>query len=455
MILNDKNPPMKQRMRNLFFLFAILILTIALPAQAPRYDLLIKGGHVIDPANNIDSVMDVAVEKGKIAAVAKDIAADQAGKVVNATGLYVTPGLIDIHVHIGHGGAPLNWFTPEARAHTMPYGIPADLALQSGVTSVVDAGSSGAETFLLEKEEVIDRAKVRVLAFLNIVANGMNGGLEQSLDEMDPKLCAETIKKYPDIIVGVKTAHYWTEKPWDPEHVPWGSVDQAEECGQAANVPVMVDFWPRPARTYADLILKKMRPGDIHTHVFAQQFPIIVDGKVNPIMQQARARGVIFDVGHGAGSFWFRNAAPAVKQGFLPDSFSTDLHSGNYTILSMNNVMSKFLSMGVPLEDVIRRSTVNPAKEIKRPELGTLSVGRDADIAVLELQRGEFSYIDCGLARMDGKLKLTARMTVRAGRIVYDPTGLSMVEWEHARPQYFHTPVEGNSTPAMADDFPR
>lgn len=455
MILNDKNPPMKQRMRNLFFLFAILILTIALPAQAPRYDLLIKGGHVIDPANNIDSVMDVAVEKGKIAAVAKDIAADQAGKVVNATGLYVAPGLIDIHVHIGHGGAPLNWFTPEARAHTMPYGIPADLALQSGVTTVVDAGSSGAETFLLEKEEVIDRAKVRVLAFLNIVANGMNGGLEQSLDEMDPKLCAETIKKYPDIIVGVKTAHYWTEKPWDPEHVPWGSVDQAEECGQAANVPVMVDFWPRPARTYADLILKKMRPGDIHTHVFAQQFPIIVDGKVNPIMQQARARGVIFDVGHGAGSFWFRNAAPAVKQGFLPDSFSTDLHSGNYTILSMNNVMSKFLSMGVPLEDVIRRSTVNPAKEIKRPELGTLSVGRDADIAVLELQRGEFSYIDCGLARMDGKLKLTARMTVRAGRIVYDPTGLSMVEWEHARPQYFHTPVEGNSTPAMADDFPR
>lgn len=455
MILNDKNPPMKQRMRNLFFLFAILILTIALPAQAPRYDLLIKGGHVIDPANNIDSVMDVAVEKGKIAAVAKDIAADQAGKVVNATGLYVAPGLIDIHVHIGHGGAPLNWFTPEARAHTMPYGIPADLALQSGVTSVVDAGSSGAETFLLEKEEVIDRAKVRVLAFLNIVANGMNGGLEQSLDEMDPKLCAETIKKYPDIIVGVKTAHYWTEKPWDPEHVPWGSVDQAEECGQAANVPVMVDFWPRPARTYADLILKKMRPGDIHTHVFAQQFPIIVDGKVNPIMQQARARGVIFDVGHGAGSFWFRNAAPAVKQGFIPDSFSTDLHSGNYTILSMNNVMSKFLSMGVPLEDVIRRSTVNPAKEIKRPELGTLSVGRDADIAVLELQRGEFSYIDCGLARMDGKLKLTARMTVRAGRIVYDPTGLSMVEWEHARPQYFHTPVEGNSTPAMADDFPR
>jgi dihydroorotase len=456
MILNDKNPSMKKRMRNLLLPLAVLIFTVLSRAQTPRYDLLIKGGHVIDPANDIDAPMDVAVSKGKIAAVAKDIPAEQAGKVVNASGLLVTPGLIDIHVHIGHGGAPLDWFTPEGRAHTMPYGIPADLALQSGVTTVVDAGSSGAETFLLEKEEVIDRAKVRVLAFLNIVANGMNGGLEQSLDEMDPKLCAETIKKYSQFIVGVKTAHYWTEKPWDPEHVPWGSVDQAEECGQAANVPVMVDFWPRPARTYADLILRKMRPGDIHTHVFAQQFPILLaDGKLNPIMEQARARGVIFDVGHGAGSFWFRNAVPAVKQGFLPDSFSTDLHSGNYTILSMNNVMSKFLSMGVSLEDVIRRSTVNPAREIKRPELGTLSVGSDADVAVLEQQHGDFSYIDCGVARMNGNVKLTARMTVRAGKIVFDPSGLSMVEWEKARPQYFHTPVEGNSTPAMADDFPR
>ncbi len=415
-------------------------------AQAPRYDLLLKGGHVIDPANHLDAVMDVAVLKDKIAAVEKDIPASQAGKVVNASGLYVTPGLIDIHFHIGHGGAPLNWFTPEARAHM----------LQSGVTTLVDAGTAGAETFLQEKEEVIDHAKVRVLAFLNIVANGMNGGLEQSVDQMDPKLCAETIKKYPDIIVGVKTAHFWTEEPWDAEHIPWAAVDRAIDCGNMTNVPVMFDFWPRPERTYADLILKKMRPGDIHTHVFAQQFPIILpDGKLNPIMAEARARGVIFDVGHGAGSFWFRNAMPAVKQGFVPDSMSTDLHTGNYTVLSMNNVMSKFLAMGVPLEDVIRRSTVNPAKEIHRPELGTLSIGKDADIAVLEEQHGPFGYIDCGVARMDGNVKLVARMTVRAGKILYDPSGLSMIEWEKARPQYFTTPGLGNSKPARADDFPR
>ena len=451
---------MREWIKTLLGLVVSLFIILGMPAetfsQTPRYDLLLKGGHVIDPANHVDAVMDVAVSKDRIAAVEKDIPASQSGKVVDASGLYVTPGLIDIHVHIGHGGAPLDWFTPEGRAHTAPYGIPADLALQAGVTTMVDAGSSGAETFPLEKEEVIDRAKVRVLAFLNIVANGMQGGLEQTVDQMDAKRCAETIKKYPEIIVGVKTAHYWAEEPWDAEHTPWAAVDKAEECGRAVNLPVMFDFWPRPDRSYAELILKKMRPGDIHTHVFAQQFPILLpDGKINPILAQARARGVIFDVGHGAGSFWFRNAVPAVKQGFIPDSMSTDLHSGNFTVLSMTNVMSKFLAMGVPLQDIVRRSTVNPAQEIHRPELGTLSVGKEADIAVLEQLNGSFGYIDCGLARMDAKVKLVARLTVRAGRIVYDPSGLSMVEWEKARPQYFNTPELGNSSPARADDFPR
>jgi dihydroorotase len=217
----------------------------------------------------------------------------------------------------------------------------------------------------------------------------------------------------------------------------------------------MFDFWPRPERTYEEL-LKKMRPGDIHTHVFAQQFPIILaDGKINPALAEARSRGVIFDVGHGAGSFWFRNAVPAFKQGFIPDSMSTDLHMGDYNVVSMTNVMSKFLAMGAPLDDVIRRSTVNPAAEIHRPELGTLSVGKDADITVLELTKGDFGYIDCGVARMNGKVRLSARMTIRAGRILYDPSGLSMVDWENARPQYFNIPGLGDSLPARTDDYPR
>ena len=441
-------------------IIAVIAITLGSPvvmfAQALRYDLLLKGGHVIDPANHIDEVRDVAIFQGKIAAVEKNIPADQAGKVVDVSKLYVTPGLIDIHYHVGHGGAPLNWFAPDARVHALPLGIPADFALQSGVTTIVDAGTSGAETFLQEKEEVIDRAKVRVLAFLNIVANGMSGGLEQSLDQMDSKLCADTIKKYPDLIVGVKSAHYWTKEAWDAEHVPWAAVDRAMECATVANVPLMVDFWPRAERTYEDLILKKMRPGDIHTHVFAQQFPIILaDGKLNPAIRDARARGVIFDVGHGAGSFWFRNAVPASKQGFVPDSISTDLHIGDYTTVSMNNVMSKFLALGVPLDDVIRRSTVNPASEIHRSELGTLSIGKDADIAVLDLMHGHFGYVDCGVAKMDSNAQLMARMTIRAGRILYDPSGLSMVQWEKARPQYFTTPDRGESLPARADDYPR
>ena len=428
---------------------------VTLAQTPPRYDLLLKGGHVIDPANHVDEVRDVAVLQGKIAAVDKNIPAEQAGKVVDVSKFYVTPGLIDIHYHVGHGGSPLNWFAPEARAHALPLGIPADMALESGVTTIVDAGTAGAETFLQEKEEVIDRASVRVLAFLNIVSNGMGGGLEGSLDQMDVKLCAATVSRYRDFIVGVKTAHYWTREPWDPEHVPWAAVDRAIECGTLANVPVMFDFWPRPERTYEEL-LKKMRPGDIHTHVFAQQFPIVLaDGKINPALAEARSRGVIFDVGHGAGSFWFRNAVPAFKQGFIPDSMSTDLHTGDYNVVSMTNVMSKFLAMGEPLEDVIRRSTVNPAAEIRRPELGTLSIGKEADIAVLELTKGDFGYIDCGVARMDGKVRLSARMTIRAGRILYDPSGLSMVEWEKARPQYFNTPGLGDSLPARADDYPR
>jgi len=439
---------------------ALIAIALGFPAvmfaQTTRYDLLLKGGHVIDPVNHIDEVRDVGVLQGKIAAVEKNIPADQAGKVVDVSNLYVTPGLIDIHYHVGHGGAPLNWFAPDARAHALPLGIPADLALQSGVTTIVDAGTAGGETFLQEKEEVIDRSRVRVLAFLNIVANGMNGGLEQSLDEMDVNLCVDTIKKYRDVIVGVKTAHYWTGAPWDGEHVPWAAVDRAIECGILTNSPVMFDFWPRQERTYEELILKKMRPGDIHTHVFAQQFPIILpDGKLNPALAEARARGVIFDVGHGGGSFWFRNAVPAQKQGFIPDSISTDMHMGSYLTVNMNNVMSKFLAMGVPLEDVIRRSTVNPAREIHRPDLGTLSIGQDADIAVLDLMHGHFGYIDSGVATLDANVQLATRMTIRAGRISYDPSGLSMVPWEKARPQYFTTPDRGESLPARADDYPR
>jgi dihydroorotase len=218
-------------------------------------------------------------------------------------------------------------------------------------------------------------------------------------------------------------------------------VDRAIAAGNLCQKPVMVDFWPRPPeRSYEELILEKMRPGDIHTHVFAQQFPVLDEaGRPNQILFEARERGVIFDVGHGAGSFWFRNAVPAIQQGFYPDSISTDLHVRNVhgAVVDMLTTMSKILNMGMSLADVIQRSTLAPAREIGHPELGHLSVGAEADVAVLKLLTGEFGFIDCGRARMMGDRKLECAMTIRAGEIVYDPGGLSMPLWTEAPPEYW------------------
>jgi dihydroorotase len=195
-----------------------------------------------------------------------------------------------------------------------------------------------------------------------------------------------------------------------------------------------------------------MRPGDIHTHVFAQQFPIVDEkGKVYDYMFEARKRGIYFDVGHGSGSFWFRIADPAGKGGFWPDSISTDLHlaSSLRTAFSMVNVMSKFLNIGMSLEEVIRASTVNSAKEIRRPELGTLSMGAVADVAVLRIEKGRFSFVDCGHTKMAGDRNIVNLLTIRAGNVVYDIEGLTMPDWKRAPKSYWFTPpLQGDRPPA-------
>jgi dihydroorotase len=394
-----------------------LVILVVFPAlgRTQTYDLLLKGGHVIDPANQVNAIRDVAVAGDKIARVAENIPAAEAKRVVDVSGYYVTPGLVDIHTHL-YVEDPGGW------------GIYPDLsAFPSGVTTAVDAGSAGWKNFEEFKARIIDKAKVRVLAFLNIVAVGMDPVGEQSLNEMDARPTAEMIKKHPQILIGVKAAHY--------EGPEWEAIDRAVEAGRLANVPVMVDFRPQPTRTYADLILKHMRPGDIHTHMYAQHIPLLDDnGKVNEYMREARKRGVIFDLGHGAGSFWFRIAAPAMEQGFGPDSISTDLHQRSSLIpqATMVNCMSKILSLGMPLEEVIYRSTVTPAREIQRPELGTLAVGSVADVAVLELQKGTFGLVDSGHARQAANQKLRCMITVRAGKVVYDAEGLSWPDWHKA-----------------------
>jgi dihydroorotase len=271
------------------------------------------------------------------------------------------------------------------------------------------------------------------------------GDAEQDPAEFDARRAADTLAQFPEHIVGFKTAHYWTRDPWDAGHPPWASVDAAVDAGERAGRPVMVDFWPRPPeRPYDDLLLKHLRPGDVHTHVFAQQFPILTpDGAVADFMWQARERGVLFDVGHGGGSFWFRNAAPAIAAGFPPDSISTDLHLGslNGAALDTLHTVSKFIALGMPLREAIYRATVTPARAIRRPNLGTLSEGADADVAILRWRDQPRGYADCGRAQAQGQGELVCELTLRAGKIVWNQSGIGMPNWQDAPPAYWNVPA--------------
>jgi dihydroorotase len=353
--------------------------------------------------------------------VASHIDPAKAAKVVDVSGLYVTPGLVDIHVHVYAGTGMRDAYSGDNSVY------PDGFTFRAGVTTVVDAGSSGWRNFPDFKDRVIDRSQTRVLAFLNIVGSGMGGGkIEQNVADMDAKATAEQAKRYPAVVVGVKTAHYA-----GPE---WTPVERAVEAGTIANIPVMVDFGEfRRERPYQELVTKKLRSGDISTHMYFAAVPMIDDeGKVLPYLFEARKRGVIFDVGHGAGSFMFRQAVPAVHQGFVPDSISTDLHisSMNAGMKDMLNVMSKFLNIGMSLDDVVARSTWNAAREIKHEDLGNLSVGAPADVAVLRLEHGDFGFVDGNGVRMQGHQKLVCELTVRDGKVVYDLNGITREAWD-------------------------
>jgi len=412
-----------------------------MPEQKKPYDLILRNGHVIDPLNQIDGIMDVAVRGGKIALVAKNIQAPGAEKDVDVTGSYVIPGIVDIHVHI----YPLL---------PLPVGCIGSIDVDShmikvGVTTAVDAGTIGWRDYLYFKENVAEKAITRVLAFLNIACKGMiYMESEQTLRDLQPKAAAAIAMEYPDDIVGIKAAHYWSgPKPFDAEHPPWASVDRAVEAAALSGTRAMIDFQTNlPLCPYDEMILKHMRPGDIHTHVFAQHFPTVDEnGKVYDYMFKARENGVYFDLGHGAGSFWFRNGYRAYHDGFPPDTISTDMHTASIRgpALSMLHCMSKFLNIGMPIQEVVMRSTCLPAKLIGREELGNLTVGGCADIAVLRKLEGKFGYIDNGGARLTGNSMLDCQMTIREGKIVYDIYGLSMPEWTEAPEKYWTPPYKG------------
>jgi dihydroorotase len=411
----------------------ILVLVLGLAALAgaqPAYDLLLQGGTVIDSKNGINAVRDVAIRDGKVAAVAARIDPAAALKVVDVSGLYVTPGLVDMHVHVFAGTNERDSYAGDNSLYPDGY------TFRVGVTTVADAGCAGWRNFEQFKQTIIDRSKTRVLAFLNIVGAGMRGPkFENNLEDMQAGPAAEMALRHKGLIVGIKTAHYA-----GPE---WTPVEQAVAAGTRANIPVMVDFGTNhPERPITELLTKKLRPGDIYTHCYSGlRNELDAAGHVNQGMIDGRKRGVIFDVGHGGGSFAWRVAVPAIQQGFLADSISTDIHTAsmNSGMKDMLNVMSKFLAMGIPLEKVIAMSTWAPAREIRHEELGNLSVGAGADIAVLRIETGKFGFTDMYGARLDGNRKLVCELTLRDGKVVYDLNGITRPEWKSLPKNYTQT----------------
>ena len=387
--------------------------------SAQTYDLLLKGGWVIDPKNRINSVNDVAIAGGKIARVAASISPQEAKQTVNVAGLTVTPGLIDLHVHV--------YQRPESQSLERDSSVQPDAhAFPSGVTTVVDAGTSGWKTFPDFKKRVIDKSKTRVLALLNISGGGMGTGKEDDLAELDAAAAARTAKANPGVIVGFKSAHFGGPG--------WESIEAATKAGEETDLPVMVDFgYLNSTRNLSTLLLDKLRAGDIYTHCFSgHREELLADGKVNPAMFAGRKRGIIFDLGFGAGSFYWYVAAPALAQGFAPDSISTDLHTGsmNAGMKSMTNSISSILNLGSPLDQVIAMSTWNPAKQIKQTALGHLDAGAEADVAVLRVEKGSFGFVDSAGAAFQGTQRITAELTLRRGRVVWDRNGRASQNWK-------------------------
>lgn len=393
----------------------------AQPLPAPAYDLLLAGGHVLDPANKVDGVMDVAIKDGRIARVAPGLRSADAIKTIDARGLYVTPGLIDLHVHVYAG-------TGERNSYAGDNSVPPDgFTFRNGVTTVVDAGGAGWRNFPDFKDRIIDRSKTRVLAMLNIVGHGMRGGtFEQDQSDMDGEAAAKMAARYPGVIVGIKTAHYG-----GPE---WTPVEQAVIAGTRAGLPVMVDFGAdQPTRPLYDLLTQKLRPGDIYTHVYSglrqEQDPVTLGpGRA---LVEGRKRGIYFDTGTGGGSFKFSLAVPMIAAGFRPDSLSTDLHVGsmNSATKDILNVASKMMAIGLTLNEAVAGMTAAPARQIRRNDLGSLSPGSVADIAVLSLQKGRFGFTDMVMGKVTGDRKLVAELTIKDGKVVYDLNGLSALAW--------------------------
>jgi len=362
------------------------------------HDIVLTGGRIVDPSQNLDTVADIAFSGGTVAAIGENLATTGAKNTRDVSGMIVTPGLVDIHAHVYWGATYL--------------GVQAErVARMSGTTTFVDAGTAGAGTFEGFRKLIIEPCPLRIIAFLNISHAGIYGygpgfmvGETAELRLLNIGACVKVARENADIVCGVKVrlGHNVSEL------VGIGALDCAVEAAEELDLPVMVHIGAPPPRRKD--ILERLRPGDILTHC-CRMFPNAAtdrDRNIRKEVEEARERGIVFDVGHGRGSFDFDVARAMVDNGFLPDVLSSDVHvqSIGGPAFDVLVTMSKFLSMGVPLSDVVAAATCNPAKAISRPDLGTLKAGSPGDAVVLSLDDGEFEYRDSLNATMIGKHKL-------------------------------------------------
>src|SRR3977135_620181 len=370
------------------------------------FDLILKGGRVIDPSQNIDRVTDVAFSGGKVAKVGNDLT--DATEVRDVKGYIVPPGLIDLHTHVYWGGTSL--------------GIDAEeFCRTSGVTTAIDTGSAGPGNFAGFRKHVIERSDVRILAYLHVSFAGIFGfsktimvGESEEMRLMAPIEAVQVADANRDVIIGIKV------------RVGRGSsgihgaapLDIALQAANEVGMPLMchIDF---PPPSYED-VLARLRPGDVLTHAF-RPFPntaTTAQGTVKRVVLEARERGVLFDIGHGKGSFAFKTARAMLANGFYPDTISSDVHLLCIDGPAFDQVttMSKFLCMGMPLADVVAASTVNAAMALRRPELGSLKPGSVGDATLISIKQGQFDYVDVVGEHLIGDRKIVSEGGVIAGR---------------------------------------
>lgn len=398
----------------------------AVAQTGPIYDVLLKNGNVLDPSNPGNGRLDIAIVKDRIVRIAAGLPASRARTTVDVSGYYVTPGLIDLHAYVNSQSV---FRQGDPRTHSRSVN-PDHNALRHGVTTVVDGGSTGWRNFESFKQLVIDRSQVRVLAFLNIVGSGMTDGeVAANPSDLQVQQAVETARRHRETIVGIRSPHL---KGAGREGVE-RSIRAAESMGGVA----LVEYLGEAGVDYRELVLERLRAGDLMTHTFGLTTPLLdSNGSLTDTIREARRRGVLFDLGHGSRGFWFRIAVPAARKGFLPDVLSTAMDKTSLLLprADMMTTLSKFLNLGVPMEQLMERVTVRPARALKRPELAALREGGVADIAVIELQQGKFGFLDSGHGRLRGDRRLRAILTIRNGRVVWDSEGLSRTDWSRAGP---------------------